>query len=70
MPLGALLMSVWIGWFVGPKLVRDEVEQEGHKISNGLYAFFSFCIKFIVPIAMAFVLFGMVNDFMTIPPQS
>ena len=70
MPLGALLMSVWIGWFVGPKLVRGEAEQEGHKISNGLYAFFSFCIKFIVPIAMAFVLFGMVSDFMTIPPQS
>ena len=70
MPLGALLMSVWIGWFVGPKLVRDEVEQEGHKISNGLYAFFSFCIKFIVPIAMAFVLYGQVMEFMRIPPQS
>ena len=67
MPLGALLMSIWIGWFVGPKLVRDEVDLEGHKMSGGLYGFFNFCIKFIVPVAMAFILYGMVADFMTIP---
>ncbi len=66
MPLGALLMSIWIGWFVGPKLVREEVELEGHRMSSGLYGFFNFCIKFIVPLAMAFVLYGMVSDFMTI----
>ncbi len=68
MPLGALLMSIWIGWFVGPKLVRDEVELEGNKMNSGLYSFFNFCIKFIVPIAMAFVLYGQVMEFMKIPP--
>ena len=47
-------MSIWIGWFVGPKLVRDEVDLEGHKMSGSLYGFFNFCIKFIVPVAMAF----------------
>ena len=67
MPLGALLMSIWIGWFVGPKLVRDEVDLEGHKMSGSRYGFFNFCIKFIVPVAMAFILYGMVADFMTIP---
>ena len=67
MPLGALLMSIWIGWFVGPKLVRDEVDLEGHKMSGGLYGFFNFCIKFIVPLAMAFVLYGQVMEFMRIP---
>ena len=67
MPLGALLMSVWIGWFVGPKLIRDEVDLEGHKMSNGMYTFFNFCIKFIVPIAMAFILYGQVMKFMEIP---
>ena len=67
MPLGALLMSVWIGWFVGPKLIRDEVDLEGHKMSGSLYGFFNFCIKFIVPVAMAFILYGMVADFMIIP---
>lgn len=67
MPLGALLMSIWIGWFVGPKLVRDEVDLEGHRMSSGLYGFFNFCIKFIVPIAMAFILYGQVMEFMRIP---
>ena len=67
MPLGALLMSIWIGWFVGPKLIRDEVDLEGHKMSNGMYTFFNFCIKFIVPIAMAFILYGQVMKFMEIP---
>lgn len=67
MPLGALLMSIWIGWFVGPKLVRDEVDLEGHKMSSGLYGFFNFCIKYIVPLAMAFILYGQVSSFMTIP---
>ncbi len=69
MPLGALLMSFWIGWLVGPKLVRDEVELENHRMSSGLYGFFNFCIKVIVPLAMAFILYGMVHDFVTIPPQ-
>ena len=67
MPLGALLMSIWIGWFVGPKMVRDEVELEGHRMGSRLYSFFNFCIKFIVPIAMAFVLYGQVMEFMKIP---
>ena len=67
MPLGALLMSIWIGWSAGPKLVRDEVELEGYKMSNGLYGFFNFCTKFIVPLAMAFILYGQVMKFMEIP---
>ena len=67
MPLGALLMSIWIGWFVGPKMVRDEVELEGHRMGSKLYSFFNFCIKFIVPIAMDFGLYGQMMEFMKIP---
>ena len=43
------------------------MDLEGHKMSGSLYGFFNFCIKFIVPVAMAFILYGMVADFMTIP---
>ena len=67
MPLGALLMSIWLGWFVGPKLVKDEVELEGNKMSSGLYAFFNFCIKIIAPLGMAFVLYGQLVAFFTLP---
>ena len=65
MPLGALLMSIWIGWFVGPKLIRDEVVQEGNKISDGLYTFFTICIRFIAPLGMAFILYGQLVQFFT-----
>ena len=65
MPLGALLMSIWIGWFVGPKLIRDEVVQEGNKISDGLYTFFIICIRFIAPLGMAFILYGQLVQFFT-----
>ena len=67
MPLGALIMSILIGWVIGPKVIRDEVELEGHKMSSGLYTFFNICVRFIAPIAMAFILYGQVSDFMTIP---
>ncbi|MCI8303166.1 MAG: sodium-dependent transporter [Lawsonibacter sp.] len=67
MPLGALIMSIWIGWFVGPKVIQDEVEQEGHKMSDGMRAFFNFCIKVIAPIGMAFILYGQLCEFFTIP---
>ena len=67
MPLGALIMSILIGWVIGPKVIQDEVELEGHKMSGGLYTFFNICIRFVAPIAMAFILYGQVNEFMTIP---
>ena len=65
MPLGALLMSLWIGWFAGPKLVREEIEQSGHKMSQRLYNFFWVCIGIVAPICMAFILFGQLVQFFT-----
>ena len=34
MPLGALLMSLMIGWEIGPEVVKDECEQSGHAMSG------------------------------------
>ena len=58
MPLGALIMSILIGWVIGPKAIRDEVSLEGHTMSDGVYTFFVICVRFVAPIAMAFILFG------------
>ena len=66
MPLGALLMSIWLGWFVGPKIIRDEVNMEGHKMNGSLYTFFNVCIKFIAPLGMAFILYGQIVQFFTV----
>ena len=61
MPLGAMLMALMIGWEVGPQLTLDEVAHGDP--SEGFKKFFIFCIKFVVPIVMAFVLSGMLTDF-------
>ena len=63
MPLGALIMSVLVGWVIGPKVIRDEASLEGHQMSRGLYLFFTICVRVITPIAMAFILYGQIMTF-------
>lgn len=44
MPLGGLLMTIMIGWELGPDLVKRECEATpGHKMST--YGFFKICVK-------------------------
>ena len=62
MPLGAMLMSIMIGWEIKPKSLEDEVKT-GSNAGSGLMSFWSFCLKFIVPIAMLFILLVQVSDF-------
>ena len=61
MPLGAMLMALMIGWEKGPGLVLDEVAHGDP--SQGFKAFYRICVKFVVPIVMAFVLAGQMMDF-------
>ena len=61
MPLGALLMSLMIGWEVGPEMVKAECEQSGHAMSG--YSFFKICVKFITPLCMILILYGQIKEF-------
>ena len=61
MPLGALLMSLMIGWEVGPEMVKEECEQSGHTM--GSYGFFKICVKFITPLCMILILYGQIKEF-------
>ena len=62
MPLGALLMSLMIGWEIGPEVVKEECEATpGHKM--GSYGFFKVCVKVITPLCMLFILYGQVASF-------
>ena len=61
MPLGALLMSLMIGWEIGPEFVKEEAEQSGHAM--GSYGFFKVCVKFITPLCMVLILYGQIKDF-------
>ena len=61
MPLGALLMSLMIGWEIGPEVLKEECEQSGHAMSG--YGFFKICVKFITPLCMILILYGQIKEF-------
>ena len=61
MPLGALLMSLMIGWEIGPEVVKEEAEQQGHKLVS--YGFFKICVKVITPLCMLLILYGQLQSF-------
>lgn len=66
MPLGALIMSLLVGWFIGPKAIYDEVTAQRTPFPKALYRFYSVCIRFVAPMAMAFILYGMLRDFIVV----
>ena len=62
MPLGGLLMTLMIGWEIGPEVVKNECEAtEGHKMSS--YPFFKVCCKYITPLCMLLILYGQLKSF-------
>jgi NSS family neurotransmitter:Na+ symporter len=61
MPVGAFLMSIMIGWEIGPKVVQDECEASGHKMATR--GFFNVCIKVITPLLLLFILYGQIKSF-------
>ena len=60
MPLGALRMSIMVGWEIKPKPLLDEI-QLGSKAK--IAGFFSICMKFVVPLGMILILVGQIDTF-------
>ena len=61
MPIGALVMSVLIGWFWKTNTIKEECELSGKKFFG--YTYFDICFKFIVPVMMAFIFYAQLTDF-------
>ena len=61
MPIGALVMSVLIGWVWKTDIIKEECEASGKRFIG--YKFYSFCFKFIVPIIMCFIFYAQLVDF-------
>ncbi len=61
MPVGAMLMSLMIGWELKPDRVLAEVHNGNS--SKVFDAFFKFSIKFVVPLIMCLVFAGQMTDF-------
>ncbi|MCI8422408.1 MAG: sodium-dependent transporter [Lawsonibacter sp.] len=66
MPLGALLMSVLVGWIVGPKAVEEEVRLGDNQFVGKLRTFYAFCICVVAPLGMAFILYGQLVQFFSL----
>lgn len=54
LPLGGLLIVLFIGWFFSPQMTRDELTNGG-KLSDRLLPVFMFIVKFVAPVAIAMV---------------
>ncbi|MBQ6403630.1 MAG: sodium-dependent transporter [Oscillospiraceae bacterium] len=60
MPLGAMLMACMIGWELKPSSFADEIKSGSN---GGSMGFWSFCIKYICPVVMFFIVLVQVSDF-------
>lgn len=54
LPLGALLIVIFLGWFLGKKIIANELSNEG-SLKLRFLGMFVFIIKYIAPIAIALV---------------
>lgn len=61
MPLGALVMSLLLGWKIGPDWLEAEITANGDPWKTKSFAMF--CFKFIAPLGMAFILAGQISNF-------
>ena len=61
MPLGALCMSLIIGWKLGPTWIENELCQEGNKWRTKGFAMV--CFKYIAPAGMFMILLGQISNF-------
>lgn len=54
LPVGGLFIALFVGWKLGRRKVKAELEKGAH-LSEVLLSGFMFLIKFIAPIAIAIV---------------
>ena len=57
MPVGGLLICIFVGWVLDRKLVRDEVTNGG-KAHTCVFPIYMFLIRYVVPIAICVIFFN------------
>ncbi len=62
MPLGTMLMCLFIGWIIGTKAIVKELE-ETPKVKIISYRFWEICFKYIAPVIVFIVFLGQIDDF-------
>lgn len=62
MPIGALITSLLIGWWLGPKYLEEELTIAGNKFRAK--GFIMFCFRFLAPAFVILVLIGQMDTFL------
>ena len=60
LPVGALAIVIFLGWYLGKKVIADELSNQGI-LKMKFLGVFVFIIKFIAPIAIALVFFNSIG---------
>ena len=55
LPVGAIIMSIFIGWYVDKKVLKDELTNHG-EFKSVFYPVVAFILKWIAPILISLVL--------------
>jgi NSS family neurotransmitter:Na+ symporter len=60
LPVGGLLIAVFVGWFVKGEVTRAELE-EGHGAFRNMHRLWQSALRFLVPIAVTWVLIAVIG---------
>ena len=61
MPLCGICTCLMVGWDIKPEAIRAEVETAGNRFTA--YRFYRFCVRYVTPAIMLFILWGQLKDF-------
>lgn len=62
MPIGSLIMCVFVGWIADEKIVRNEITNEG-KIQSWLYPAWHFLVRFVAPVLIVLIFINELGAF-------
>lgn len=54
LPLGGLCVSVFVGWYLDKKIVKEEITNSG-TLKGTMYAYLIFILKYVAPVAIAII---------------
>ena len=56
LPLGGMLIAIFVGWFMKKSLIKDEIGQ----INNGLYLLWRLFVKFVAPLCVGYIFYSQI----------
>ena len=54
LPLSAILIAIFVGWYLDKRLVKDEITNKG-SLSMPLYPVYSFILRYVAPVGITLI---------------